>query len=403
MATVKLVLRKDKSKSNGEAPIYLRVTKNRRPKYISLQQYVLPELWDSDNGRVRKGYPNSTRVNRFLSQKEADARGVSVDMESQDANITSIELKNVVSGKASMSFFKYAESHMRSLELSAKVGTLDKAKAVVSKMQAYMNGKDLLLNEITVYWLRNYDMYLRSTLGNTTNTVHSNLKVIRRIINKAIEEDLLPFEKNPFHKYKLQWEKTTKVFLTEDELQNLTDLQVSETQRMMAIHRDIFVFACDAGGLRVSDLLFLRWTSISEKGILLTMEKTSEQLYVPLSNKAKSIIEKYKGGEDSSPNYVFPLVKENPETIDKARWLKIKSSQTAYYNKNLKLLAEKAGIEKSVTSHTARHTFATRALRKGMGIEYLSKIIGHANIKITQIYAKIINQDLDRAMEVFND
>lgn len=352
---------------------------------------------------MRKGYPNSERVNRFLAQKEADARGVSVDMESQDADVTSKELKNVVSGKASMSFFKYAESHMRSLELSSKAGTLDKLKGVVSKVKAYMNGKDLPLNDISVFWLRNYDMYLRGELGNCNNTVHSNLKVIRRILNKAIEEDLLPFEKNPFHKYKLKWEKTKKVFLTEEELKKLEEIELSPSQKVLAVHRDVFLFACDAGGLRVSDLLFLRWKDVDDDRLLLVMEKTSEQLHVPLSNKAKAILKKYEDLAGKRGEFVFPLINADQDYRDKSQWLKTKSSQTAFYNKNLKILAAKAGIDKPMTSHTARHTFATRALKKGIGIEFVSKLMGHANIKTTQVYAKIVNKDLDRAMEVFNN
>lgn len=224
MATVKIILRKDKLKENGEMPVYLRVTKNRRTKYISLQLNVLPELWDSEKGRVKKGYPNSVRVNRFLSQKEADARGVSVDMEAQDSSVTANELKNVVSGRSSIGFLEYCESYQKSLEYSARAGTVDKFKAVVSKVRKYLNGRQLLINEITVFWLRNYETHLRRNLGNSNNTVHSNLKVIRRVLNSAVEEDLLSYEKNPFLKYKLKWEKTKKVFLTEDELKRIEEL-----------------------------------------------------------------------------------------------------------------------------------------------------------------------------------
>lgn len=402
MATFKLVLRKEKIKENGEAPIYLRVTKNRRTKYISLQLNVLPELWDSEKGRVKKGYPNAIRVNRFLAQKEADARGVSVDMESQDSSVTAVELKNVVSGRSSISFLDYCDSYQHSLEYIAKAGTLDKFKAVVSKVRKYLNGKQLLLNEITVFWLRNYETYLRKDLGNTNNTVHSNLKVIRRVLNKAVEEDLLPYEKNPFLKYKLKWEKTTKVFLSEDELKRIEELTLRPNQNVLSVHRDMFVFACYAGGLRVSDLLFLKWKDVSDDRLLLVMEKTSDQLYVPLVGKAKEILSKYRQERYSEQRFVFPLLDENNDFTDKTIWFRTKSSQTAFYNKHLKVLAEMADIDKPVTSHTARHTFATRALNKGMGIEYVSRLMGHTNIKTTQVYAKIVNKDLDRAMEVFN-
>jgi site-specific recombinase XerD len=79
------------------------------------------------------------------------------------------------------------------------------------------------------------------------------------------------------------------------------------------------------------------------------------------------------------------------------------SSASAYINKNLKFIAQKAGIEKPLSFHISRHTWATRALRKGISIDKVSKLMGHAQIRETQIYAKIVSEELDKAMDVFND
>jgi integrase/recombinase XerD len=79
------------------------------------------------------------------------------------------------------------------------------------------------------------------------------------------------------------------------------------------------------------------------------------------------------------------------------------SSATTYTNKDLKKIVKLAGIHKHISFHTSRHTFATRALRKGIGIEYVSKLLGHAAIRETQAYAKIVNEELDKAMEKFNE
>ncbi len=79
------------------------------------------------------------------------------------------------------------------------------------------------------------------------------------------------------------------------------------------------------------------------------------------------------------------------------------SSNTAYTNKNLKMIADKAEINKNISFHSSRHTWATRALRKGMRIEYVSKLMGHSTIKTTQVYTKIVNSELDNAMNVFDE
>jgi site-specific recombinase XerD len=95
-----------------------------------------------------------------------------------------------------------------------------------------------------------------------------------------------------------------------------------------------------------------------------------------------------------------------PEVLDMKNEREVDSaisSATAYINKNLKIIAKGAGIEKSVSFHTSRHTWATRALKKGISIDKVSKLMGHAAIRETQIYAKIVSSELDKAMDVFND
>ncbi len=104
-----------------------------------------------------------------------------------------------------------------------------------------------------------------------------------------------------------------------------------------------------------------------------------------------------------SNRFLFPMLSDtlnidDPRALDKAI-----GTATAYTNKNLKFIAKKAGIEKPLSFHISRHTWATRALRKGISIDKVSKLMGHAQIRETQIYAKIVSEELDRAMDVFND
>jgi integrase/recombinase XerD len=108
--------------------------------------------------------------------------------------------------------------------------------------------------------------------------------------------------------------------------------------------------------------------------------------------------------EDRNPEkFVFDMLPENVyEEGAKALDLAL-TSATAYINKNLKKIATKAKIEKNVSFHTSRHTWATRALRKGVTIDKVSKLMGHSAIKETQVYAKIVNSELDKAMDAFND
>ncbi|MBK8369619.1 MAG: integrase catalytic domain-containing protein [Bacteroidetes bacterium] len=155
--------------------------------------------------------------------------------------------------------------------------------------------------------------------------------------------------------------------------------------------------------MRVSDVLKLKWKYIDKTHINLTIKKTGSQLSIKIPDKAFKIIEKYKPKKVEKDNYIFPMLPNGLKEDDLVLLDTEISGATAYINKNLKTIAEKAKIGKPLSFHISRHTWATRALRKGISIDKVSKLMGHAQIKETQIYAKIVNEELDKAMDVFNE
>ena len=170
----------------------------------------------------------------------------------------------------------------------------------------------------------------------------------------------------------------------------------------MEMHQHMFVFASYAGGLRVSDVLQLQWKNFDGTHIHVAVKKTAQQLSFKLPEHALEIINRYKPVKPSPESFIFPMLPESLNLNDARSVNTSISSATAYINKNLKLIAQKVGIEKPLSFHISRHTWATRALRKGISIDKVSKIMGHAAIRETQIYAKIVNEELDKAMDVFN-
>ncbi len=401
MSSVKIILKLNKINSKGEAPLYVRIIKNRKAKFISLGIKLKPKDWNERQSRVRKSHPNSQRMNNYIAHKVAEAEAVALEMETNSKYVSPKSIKQNIMGTSPDSFLKYFEKYIETLKKNGKVGTLDKAKAVYSKLRTYLGNKDLAFDELTVTFLKNYETYLSDKLGNSVNTIYSNIKIFRKLINDAVSEDLFPPEKNPFIKYKLKIEKTTKEFLTEEEIKKIENLELDKNS-MRNHHRNIYIFATYAGGLRISDILQLRWSDYDGERILKTTQKTKSTISVKLPRKAKEIIELYKK-EDSKPeDYIFPFLKNDIDYSETALFRAI-SSHTAYTNTDLKKIAKLAGIDKKIHFHTSRHTFATRALKKGMRIEYVSRLLGHSSIKTTQVYAKIVNQDLDDAMDEFFD
>ena len=231
----------------------------------------------------------------------------------------------------------------------------------------------------------------------------ASIKIFKKVFNDAIREDLIDASINPFLKYRNATEKSTKEYLTESEIDAIDKLILPENS-IMFHHRNIYIFATYAGGIRISDILQLCWQNFDGSHINLTTQKTKETVHIKLPHRALEIIKAYEvlNPNASKSDYIFPFldnaIKYTPEQLFNAI-----SSNTAYVNKNLKEIAKAAKIEKHLSFHTSRHTFATRALRKGMRIEYVSKLMGHGTIKTTQVYTKIVNEELDNAMDIFNE
>ena len=401
MATVKVLLRMNKLNEKGVAPLYLRLIKDRKAKFISLGIYIKPSEWNEEAGKVRKSHPNSARMNALIAQRIADAEGVAVEMETKSKTISSHKIKEKIIGAAPVDFFPFAEKHIKHLEKEGIIGSSKRYKSIIEKLKRYCNNKPLYFDDITVAFLQGYEEHLRTEYKNKQNTIHGNLKIIRKLINDAIRLDILTYNDNPFFKFQMKLDKTTREFLTEDELKLLEDVELPKTTTL-PVHRDMYVFAVYAGGLRISDLLLLKWSHFDGERIQMQMLKTKTMVTVKLPNKALEILNSYKKEDNIPEHYVFPILSHLEDYSSPAVLHTKLTSAITFINKNLRVIAEKAKIKKQFSFHTSRHTFATWALRKGIRIEYVSKLLGHTNIKETQIYAKIVNEELDKAMEVFN-
>ena len=146
---------------------------------------------------------------------------------------------------------------------------------------------------------------------------------------------------------RIKTEKTNKTYLSEDELRAIVDLQLTPESRM-ELHRDMFVFAANTGGLRVSDTLLLKWNNFDGSHINFTIKKTGTQSSIKLPSKALEIVQKYKS-QGKSSRYLFPLLADDLNEKDPRELDNAISKATAYINKNLKFIAQKAEIEKPVS------------------------------------------------------
>ena len=408
MASVKAYPRFDKANSEGKVPIYLRITKNRKSKHIALDAYIFPGDWNKKTGKVKSTSSNASQLNAYLSSKIAEAERIALELETRSTFVTSYDIKHRILGGTPEDFFAYVENRKDIMEREYAIGTIRRYKSVVKKFRNFCKGDSLYFDDINGTIIRDFQQHLLFDCKNHVNTANANLKVIRRLLVDAVAEGLLPFEKNPFNKIKLRGQSTKQTFLLDDELEKLEGLELPKDSQLNH-HRNLYVFSAYACGIRIADLLTMRWRNVTGDRLYFQIRKNRDCLGIKLPPKAHAIIEFYRDMAQSKNSqtqldpdaFIFPLLHVAPKETDRMKIHKAISSATAYTNKDLKKIRVRAGLHQHISFHSARHSWAVRALQKGMRIEYVSRLMGHASVKNTEVYAKILDRELDKAMEIF--
>ena len=403
MATIRAVLKKNKKKANGLIPIYLRIIEGEKNTFKSTGIDVPADAWDEKNTKVRSKHPNSVRMNHLIAKKISELEDIRIQLDGKRGIGKEVKsLSNKKERDSKQSFTKFFQEYVDQQKVDKKFGTHKKVESILKKFNDYNKLRDVPFSKFTLEYLKEYENYLRS-IGNSTNTIHANLKVFRMLFNKALDLNLIPVQNNPFGKHKLKTEKVEKSFLTQSEVNAIDQVHLNKGTKMEA-HRDMFIFACYAGGIRISDLLQLRIERYdrTSKVISFFVHKTKNDHTIKLPKRAVEIIERYIPNGKTS-GYIFGLLDESVFNASADLLLTKISSATAYANKNLKTVKDKAGVNKPGGFHQSRHSFGTLAVSNGIGIQMISKIMVHSNLTTTLGYAKIVDAQMYSEMDKMDD
>lgn len=403
MASIKLILRTDKLGKDGEAPLYIRLIKDRKTKLISCEVKLKPSQWDDEKQIVRKSHKSSARINALISQKVADAKGEVADLERLKRPATAKGLKEAIQGKRPENFFAYCEARCEKLKNLIAPSSYNNYKRYVAKFKTFMDDREIYFQDITVTTLKDYIKYCSEVLKNSNTTIQYSITILAIMYKEAIREDIVSNAFYPFDKVSVKKDKGTRLYLNADQLQALEDYQVNAAGTAH-IFKDMFIIAVYGGGLRYSDVVELKWNNYDEASQKITkvINKTKRQHSFKLGDKAVEILSKYKTALSAPDDFIFPLIR-NSDLYWSDPFYKDKeiTRTNALSTLHLRKVGKALELPFPLTFHIARHTFATRALNRGMRIEHVSKILDHSDIGVTQIYAKIISEELDKAVDNF--
>lgn len=379
----------------GRIPVYARLTVNGKSTFVNCRLTLPPALWDSEANKAAGKSHEAQTVNRKLEHIRAQIERHYQRIADRDAYVTAERVKLAYLGMGEEyetlleAFDKFNRDFKQHVGVDRAQSTYRKYDNVRKRLAEFLTEKlhreDIPLKELTETFITDYDLYLRGEKGLTPSCVCIYTKPLKTIVTKAHNAGMIA--RNPFADYHPK--KTTKErgYLIESELQALMNHKFAFEGYSKV--RDLFVFSCFTG-MAHADVKGLTQEMIQRSfngdlWIVKRRQKTDTPFKIKLCGITERIIARYKR-EVAGTNLVLPV------------------PDIAYCNRVLKKIAAEVGIDKTITYHMARHTFATtNALAQGIRIEVVSRMLGHTNIKTTQIYAKVTDDMLAKGFDEMAD
>ncbi len=387
---VSFFLKRNAKKRDGTVPIIARITINGKVSQFSTKLHTKPTLWSVKLSKMKGQNSNAKNINSLLDEIKARIYSIYHEQVIFNKEISSEVVKNKFLGISTeekqtliSSFDEHNDKMKKMVGVSCSKSIHQKYCLVRKLLHLFLREKynvsDITLQSINYSFICDFENYLKLKHKYSVNTTAKTMQRFKKIVNISINNNII--HKNPFVNYKIKTETIEREFLSEEELKILltTDFENERIERV----RDVFIFSCFTG-LAYIDIKNLHPEDIiksfdNKLWIIKERQKTKVQSRILLLDIPLKILKKYENKLQN--NKLLPVL----------------SNQKM--NSYLKEIADICGIKKKLTFHLARHTFATTVtLSKGVPIETVSKMLGHTNIKTTQIYAKVVNSKISQDM-----
>ncbi|WP_108424572.1 site-specific integrase [Flagellimonas amoyensis] len=378
----------------GLAPIYARITVDGKRAEISLKRVTQVTFWDTNAKKTTSRSTEGKQLNNYLDQVHAKLLACHKELSSDFELVTAQSIKSRFTGVDSKhkTLLQLVTYHNENTNGTLMPGTLKNYYTTENYLKLFLRRYhrtgDIYLRHIRYGFIIDFEQFLRkgpSLQGSNplnNNGVMKHLSRLKKLMNFAL--DLEWVDKNPFARYKLKMHKHESEFLEKHELETLKNAFVPEEGHRIA--RDVFVFSCYTG-LSYIDVKKLKKGNVVrgvDGGFWLFLERTKTRypLRIPLLEEAMEILDKFRD---------VPIVENNG-------LLPVLTNQKM--NSYIKEVAKRIGIDKKLTFHSARHTFATTVtLSNGVPIATVSKLLGHTKITTTQIYARVLEEKISADMD----
>jgi len=395
---------KYQKRKDGTSGLYIRITIYRKSHYLRLGKFINNEHFDFEKNRVKnvKAVPNAKNINRFLSAQEFIVEDIILDLQRRDRAITFDSIKREFLGGGTDNFIEFCLNMLEEDSIDLKEETIKLDKYRFTKIERYH--PNLSIREIDETWLKKYKKYLLEEIGNKPNTVNGSFRTIRKYIRKAIKQGKI--KRNPFDNFTAPRSESDKAYLTIEEqhvalafykskklLKLLKEDKRGKTYQVGRKYQDIlqhFLIACFCG-LRLSDIASLRKHHIDlQNGVIVKrmikgLKNKEKIVRIPLTDQLRQVLDLNRNDDRVYSGFV-----RIKSVWDLNKWLR-------------EILDDHVKIckGKHITFHCSRHSFAITCLTLGMPLETVQDVMGHSDIKTTQIYAKVVEEKRHKDMHQY--
>ena len=390
--SVLFIIKKAKLLKNGEAPICMRITVNKRVVEVMIKRSIPVDLWNQKKECSKGKDRVATELNHYINTIRAKVLQIHRELEIDNKPITADIIKDCFYGrdKVQRSLLEvYAEHNEKCRALIGKEyteSTVTKFDTSINRLKEYIRScyhrDDIMLAELDGQFIRDFDFWLKTDKHCQNNSALKHLKNLKKVVRIALANDWI--KKDPFYGIHFKQEEVNVEFLSREELDVL--MNKGFTIKRLEQVRDIFVFCCFTALAFVDVQQLSREHLIKDNNgtlwIRKARQKTNQMCNIPVLSIPQRILRKYE---------------DNAECIKKGVLLPVISNQRM--NAYLKEIVDLCSITKRLTTHVARHTAATVVfLANDVSMENVSKILGHSNIRMTQHYAKVLDSSIMRDM-----
>ncbi|HJZ39642.1 MAG TPA: site-specific integrase [Bacteroidales bacterium] len=386
MASFKIMLIEHKRRADKTYPLAMRITADRLSKYIYMNVYLLADQWDESNQKVRKNHPNATLINTFLQDKLLEAQKVYLNQEVRKKSTTTGELKKRIKNqRTGTTFFQFAQDYLDMLSTAGKIKVYKSDNSRINNFKEFRKSEDLHFEDVTTELLKQFISWLQGKKESKPRSIVNHLILIRTLYNKAIGDNIVEQNYYPFGRGKLtiRIPESQKIGLNEDEIKKIENLDLSKNPNLKHA-RNVFLVSFYLAGIRIGDLLRLKWADFKNGRLHYIMGKNNKPGSIKINEKVMEILAQYEPDKPSPKALVFPdLTTANvKDPVDLERKV---NTATKNLNTRLKKIATLATIDKNMFNHIARHSFGNIAGDK-IPLPVLKNLYRHSSIITTANY-----------------